>query len=521
MRQFYSSVLNLSIKVYQCKLSNMTKVFKNKIIIKILEYYKNVWALGYVAGVAHWDLETYMPAKGAGARGEALAKISSLRQKMFLDKEFVSLIHKAEKDKGLTDQEKGVVRVLLLTLKYYESLPPVFIEEFEKLTNNATVVWREAKENNDFKSFEPFLTKIFDYNKKAVEYLGYKDSPYDALLDLYEEGLKAKDVENFFGEIKQPLKDLLGRITTSKKYQNKHFLEKAEYDRSKLTTLNEKILKTLWNDMDRFRLDVSSHPFTTSFANTDTRITTWYHKSDFARSLLATIHEFGHALYDLQSSDELEMTPVAGGSSLVIHESQSRFWENFVGRSESFVKYFKKDFEAAVGKKLSVEDVMTYFNKVSPGPLRVEADEVTYHFHIMLRFEIEKGIIEGKLKVKDLPQIWNEKMKEYLRITPKSDSEGVLQDIHWSGGSVGYFPTYSLGTFLGAQWEKRMNIEPKVENVGKIEKWLGKNIHNYGSTYTLEELLKKNKMKFDPRVNLDYLQKKYSKIYNFDIIPNI
>ncbi len=494
--------------------------FKNKTILKILEQYKNIWALGYAAGIAHWDLETYMPAKGAGIRGEALAKISTLRQKMFLDKEFVSLIHKASVQGGLSDQEKGVVRVLLRVLKYYEKLPPKFIEEFEKLTNNATVVWRNAKEKNDFKSFEPYLTKIFDYNRKAADYLGYgvnsagKKSPYDALLDQYEEGLTAERVEEFFGEIKQPLKDLLGQIKTSKNYQKTHFLERAAYDRSKLITLNEKILKTLWSDMERFRLDVSSHPFTTSFANTDTRITTWYHKEDFARSLLATIHEFGHALYDLQSADELEMTPIAGGSSLVIHESQSRFWENFVGRSESFIRTFKKDIESAVGRKLKTEDILTYFNQVKPGTLRVEADEVTYHFHIMLRFEIEKGIIEGKLKVKDLPEIWNSKMKEYLGMSPRSDSDGVLQDIHWSGGSVGYFPTYSLGTFLGAQWEAQLQNKG-ISKYVNIEKWLQEHIHKYGSTYTLEDLLKKNKMKFDPKVNLNYLQKKYSKIYGF------
>ncbi len=503
----------------------MTRLFKNKTILKILDHYKNIWALGYVAGVAHWDLETYMPAKGAGARGEALAKISSLMQKMSLDKDYVALIHKAEKQRDLTDQERGVVRVLTRSLKYYEKLPPKFIEEFEKLTNNATVVWRSAKEKNDFESFEPYLTKIFDYNRKAADYLGYRESPldhgspYDALLDQYEEGLTAKRVEEFFGEIKQPLKDLLGNIKKSKNYQKTHFLERAVYDRSKLQTLNEKILKTLGADMSRFRLDVSSHPFTTSFSNADTRITTWYHKQDFARSLLATIHEFGHALYDLQSADELEMTPIAGGSSLIIHESQSRFWENFVGRSESFISTFKKDIEGAVGRKLKTEDILTYFNQVKPGTLRVEADEVTYHFHIMLRFEIEKGIIEGKLKVKDLPEIWNNKMQEYLGIMPKNDSEGVLQDIHWSGGSVGYFPTYSLGTFLGAQWPAsnafgvaNAGWEDEIKNV---KKWLQEHIHRYGSTYTLEELLKKNKMKFDPKVNLNYLQKKYSKIYKF------
>lgn len=490
-------------------------VFKNKKILQILEYYKNLWALSYVSGVAHWDLETYMPQKGAMARGEALAKISTLRQKMFLDKDFVKLIHDSQKQKELTDAEKAVVRVLSKALVIYEKLPAQFLEEFEKLTNKATITWRAAKEANDFKLFQKDLAKIFEMNVKSAEYIGYKDSPYDTLLDQFEEDLTAKQVEEFFEVIKSPLLSLLKSIKGSDKYQKDHELENTSYDKIKIESLNNKILNLFWNDMERFRLDISSHPFTTSFSKNDTRITTWYHKKDFARSLLATIHEFGHALYDLQSSDELEMTPIAGGSSLVIHESQSRFWENFVGRSTAFIKHFKKDFEASVGKKLTTDEIYTYFNKVSPSFLRVEADEVTYHFHIMLRFEIEKGIVEGKLKVADLPEIWNSKMKEYLGITPKKHSDGVLQDIHWSGGMVGYFPTYSMGTFLGAQWEDKLGKELKDMNIEKIKSWLENNIHKYGSTYTMPELLKVNKMKFDPMVNIGYLKDKYSKIYDF------
>ncbi|HKC04688.1 MAG TPA: carboxypeptidase M32, partial [Patescibacteria group bacterium] len=372
-------------------------VFKNKTILQILDKYKDLWALGYTSSIAHWDMETYMPTKGITARGEALGRISTIRQRLMLDPAFVKLLSSAGKQK-LNDQEKAVVRVMNRSLKFYKKLPPQFMEEFSRITSEATMVWRTAKEKNDFKLFEKHLAKIFDLNKRAAEYLGYKDSPYDALLDQFEEDLTSKEVESFFSEIKQPLKDLLGSIKNSKNYQKKHFLEKAEYDRSKIETLNTKILKTLWSDMERFRLDISSHPFTTSFANTDTRITTWYHKADFGRSLLATVHEFGHALYDLQSADELEMTPIAGGSSLVIHESQSRFWENFVGRSEPFVQFILKDVQNAVNTKVSATDIYSYFNKVRPGLLRVEADEVTYHFHIMLRYEIEKGLIEGKLK---------------------------------------------------------------------------------------------------------------------------
>lgn len=484
-----------------------------------MDYYKNLWALSYATAVAHWDLETYMPESGAGARGEALAKISSLRQKMFLDKAFTDLIKKGQKQKGLNDYERGVIRSLTRSLKFYKALPADFIESFEKLTNQATVVWREAKGKNNFKLFEPYLTKIFDMNRRAADYLGYKDSPYDALLDQFEEGLTSTQVGEFFSTISVPLSTILTSIKKSKKYNSEHFLEKSEYNKEKLIALNNKVLEMFYQDFGRFRIDVSSHPFTTSFSNRDTRITTWYHKKDFARSLLATIHEFGHALYELQSEDGLEMTPLAGGSSLVIHESQSRFWENFVGRSLEFIKHFKNDFdEVLTSKQLSsptVQQYLLYFNKVSAGPLRVEADEITYHFHIMLRFELEKDLIEGKIKVKDLSEIWKSKMLEYLEIAPESESEGVLQDIHWSGGMVGYFPTYSLGTFLGAQWEQKMNMEFKIENIEDIKKWLQKHIHRYGSTYALADLLKKNKMKFDPSVNLEYLHKKYSKIYGF------
>ena len=480
------------------------KYFKNPTILKILDKYKDLWSLSHISALGHWDLETYMPQAGATARGTAMGRLATIRQKLFLQKDFVRLIHKSENLK-LNDYEAGVRRMLLRSLKFYEKLPPKFIEEFENLTSKSTVIWAEAKNKNDFKLFEPSLKKIFDMNRQMSDYLGYIKSPYDALLDQYEEGLTSKSVNQFFSKISKPLQTLLKNITTSEKYSKTHFLESTKYDKGKLEELNRKILKDFWPEFsENFRLDVSSHPFTTSFSNTDTRITTWYHECDFARSLMATVHEFGHALYDLQSADELEMTPIAGGSSLVIHESQSRFWENHIGRSKNFIKKYFGDIKNTVHRsRFTVDDVYCYLNQVKPSLLRVEADEVTYHFHIMLRFEIEKGIIENKDRVRDLREIWNSKMKEYLGIVPKKDSEGVLQDIHWAHGSVGYFPTYSLGTFLAANW------------IDKDKKWLKEHIHKYGSTYTLEDLLKKNKMKFDPLVNLKYLEEKYSKIYNF------
>ena len=483
-------------------------MFKNGIIVKILEHYKDIWALGYVSALSQWDTETYMPHEGASVRGEALSKISSLSQRLFLDKDFVSLIHKAGEEKNLNDYEKGVVRMLLRSLKYYEKLPKEFIEEFEKLTSEATVVWRKAKEANNFKLFQPYLEKIFKMSSEKAEYLGYKDSAYDALLDEYEEGLTSREVSNFFNEINNPLTKLLKKIEKSNKNKD-HFLERQTYNQEKLKKLNNEILKLFWKDFSRFRIDISAHPFTTSFSSSDTRITTWYHKEDFARSVLATIHEFGHALYELQGSKELEMTPIGGGSSLVIHESQSRFWENYIGTSMNMAKFIESKYPE-LGKS---EDIYSYFNKVKPGPLRVEADEVTYHFHVMLRFELEKGTIEGKYKVKDFPDIWNTLMKKYLGITPKNDSEGVLQDIHWSGGSVGYFPTYSMGTFLSGVWREKLEKEIEKGDYEAIKTWLKENIHKYGSTYTLKDLLEKNNLKFSVEPLLSYLNSKYQNIY--------
>ena len=497
----------------------MSRQFQNKTILQILDKYKDLWALSHAGGVLGWDLETYMPEKGAGARGEAMGRLSTISQRLFLDPDFVNLIHKSQTEKGLTDTELGVVRVLTKDLGFYEKVSPKFLEDMALLTSRASIVWREAKTKNDFKLFEPYLTKVFDMNRELAEHLTYKDSPYDALLDQFEEGLTAERVESFFDEVREPLKALLTKITSSKKYFKVHPLVGLKYDKEKMAEFNTKVLKYLWPEFgNNFRLDTSAHPFTTSFSSSDTRITTWYHDTDFARSILAVIHEFGHALYDLQCDKGLEMTPIGGGSSLVIHESQSRFWENFVGRSEEFIKKFLSDMQKVVGKSITAPEVYSYFNKVSPGNLRVEADEVTYHFHIMLRFEIEKGVIEGSIKVKDIPEIWNAKMEEYLGITPKRDSDGSLQDIHWSMGSVGYFPTYSLGTFLGAEWEQQVESKKlgmSSESINNIETTLKNRIHKYGSTYTLEDLLKKNKMKFDPSVNLKYLTEKYSKIYGF------
>ncbi len=498
--------------------------FNNKVVKEILEKYKTISALSSLSALAGWDLNTYMPPKAGEDRGFILGKVEVLTKKLLLDKEFLSLLKKAEKIKNLNDYERGVIRVLQRRINILKKLPDQFIEEFNQVTNTAQVVWRKAKENNDFKSFQPYLEKIVNLVKKQADYLGYKTHPYDALIDLYEEGWTTQDFETFFNSIKGELKSIFEKIKSSKDYLVRHPLENEKYRKEDMEKVNYEVLKILNFDPSRSRLDIAPHPFEESISLNDVRITTWYHPKDFARSLTAVIHEFGHSLYELNIDPELQFTPLQHGVSYAFHESQSRFWENMIGRTPTFLRKIFPILKKYLPfiKKYKFEDVVCYFNLVRPSLIRVEADEVTYHFHIMLRFQIEKGLLENSLKVKELPEYWNETMKNYLGIEPKNYHEGVLQDIHWSTGAIGYFPTYSLGTFLSGLWLKKIEGElGRLESVLyqrdgilKIQNWLRKNIHQYGSSYSPKELiLKVYKKEFSPEPFLNYLRNKYFELY--------
>ena len=498
--------------------------FRNEKIKKILDHYKTLWALHHVSGLAEWDLNTYMPDEGAPGRGEALAKISTLAQKIFLDEGFVALIHEAEEETGLTDQEAAVIRCLRRDLKKYQKLPPEFLEEFERVTNEAHVVWRDAKKEKDFQKFAPYLERIVDLVRRKADHLGYEDHPYDALIDEFEEGWTAKDLDAFFMGYRNELKDILDKIRARPDYSPESPLSKIPYDRKIMEEINREILAYLHANPKRLRLDVSAHPFTSGLSNRDVRITTWYGEKDFGSSVTSTIHEFGHALYDLQVDETLEYTPIGSPRSLGLHESQSRFWENMVARSRAFAERFTGSF-----KKLSkemkqcldeegVDAVYRYFNIVRPGPIRVEADEVTYHFHVILRYYLEKSLVEGRVKVKDLPEVWGLSMERYLGVVPPDDAQGVLQDIHWSMGAIGYFPTYSMGTFLSAMWREGMEEDfgdldeflLKEEAVPAIQKWLREKVHCYGNTYPMKDLVKRSLGKdFSTAPMLKYLRKKY------------
>ena len=479
----------------------MEAVFQNETIKTILEKYRRIWAIGHAQSVLGWDMEVNMPKEGVLERSVAQGELSVLSQEFLLKPEFVELVEKAKGIEDLNEYERGVVRVLDRSIRISKSFPPEFLREVSEVTSQATKAWEEAKRSNDYSKFEPWLDKIIDLAKRAADYLGYEDEPYDALLDMFEEGTTTKDVTRMFDRLEKELKPLVEKIMKEGKVPKEHPLEKEKYEKEQMERVNLWILQKFGFPLGvRSRLDVSAHPFTTEFGIRDVRITTRYEGYDFRRTILSTVHEFGHALYELQQDERFMFSPIAGGVSLGIHESQSRFWENIIGRSREFATLIHPVLRENLPfmSNYTPEDVYLYFNMVRPDFIRTEADVVTYNFHILLRFKLERMMLNEGVKAKDLPELWNEEMERLLGIRPKSYAEGILQDIHWAHGTIGYFPTYSIGTLLAAQYyyHIRRDIPDFEEKVAKaefepIKAWLREKIHRWGSIYPPKELLKK------------------------------
>ncbi len=495
-------------------------VFENPVVKELVEKTRVLWAIGHALGLMSWDTETYMPKEGSMERGIASGELSVLRQKILLSPEIQSLLEKAEKQEDLNDYERGVIRVLKRATRIAKALPPKLVYELSKTSQEAVVVWREARQKNDYGMFKPYLEKIVKLNREAADYLGYEEHPYDALLDLYEEGLKASDMERVFSTIEPGIRRVLEKVLSSGAYPSEHELEKVEYSRDAMEKVNLEILKMFEFPLGtRSRIDVSAHPFTQHMGIKDVRVTTRYEGVDFKRTMYSVIHEYGHALYELQIDERLIATPLAGGVSLGVHESQSRFWENIVGRSMSFVKTVYPILVKYLDfvRKYSVEDIYMYFNTVKPSLIRVGADEVTYNLHIVLRFKLEKDMITGDIRVDELPEIWSDEMDRLLGIRPKNYSEGVLQDIHWSMCMIGYFPSYTLGNVLSTQIRHHIlndipDFYQKIENreFHVIREYLREKIHKWGSTYEPKELIRRAFGEtVEPKYFIEYLEYKY------------
>jgi len=380
------------------------------------------------------------------------------------------------------------------------------------------VVWREARKKSDFAMFKPYLEKMVDLKRQEAEKLGYQGHPYNALMDRYEEGITTEDVDRIFSPLRSELKSILTKVLSAGEFPTTHPLEEINYEEAAMKRVNEDTLKLLQMPEKTFRMDVSTHPFTTGMSIEDVRITTRYEGKDFKASLYSTVHESGHAIYELQMDPSLEYTPLARSTSLGIHESQSRFWENFIGRSREFVERIYPSLKANLPfvAQYNEADIYRYVNSVRPSLIRVESDEITYNFHIMLRYELEKKLIGGEMEVAEAPTAWKDLMEKFVGVRPSNDAEGILQDVHWSGGMFGYFATYSLGNVIAGMFynriQKDLDMKTAVANgeLGRVKDWLKEKLHKYGATYSPKELQKRAFGEtYNPQWLIKYLQEKY------------
>lgn len=491
---------------------------KNPIITEIVERYKPIWALEHISALLEWDMETYMPLGASKPRGFAQAQAALMKQTHVTG--IADFVSKAEKLSDLNDYEKGILRVVKRDLEYYLKVPPKLLEDLQRTTTEATVVWREARRKSDFPMFSGYLEKIVDLKRQEAEKLGYEGHPYNALMNRFEEELTTKDVDRVFSPLVPNLKKIFDKVVNGGLFPSTHPLESVTYDPAGMGRVNAQVLKLLGMPEKTFRMDVSTHPFTTSMSIEDVRITTRYEGKDFKESLFSTIHESGHAIYELQVNPTLDYTPLARATSLGVHESQSRFWENFVGRSKEFTELVYPTLNANLPfvSAYNPDQIYRYFCAVKPSPIRVDADELTYNFHIVLRYELEKKLIGGEVEVSEVPSLWNDLMQKYVGIKPKDDAHGALQDVHWSGGGFGYFPTYSLGNVIAGMFFHRIRKDLDTKDLvrkgelGKIKDWLKDKIHNYGATYSPKDLQKRLfREEYNPEWLVSYLEEKYTR----------
>lgn len=499
---------------------------RNVTVKELLRYYKEISLLSKIKAVLDWDLNVNLPPKGSEERAQQSAYLTQKITTLWQDESFKNNIEKAAQEKNLTDEEQGIVRNLERGGKFYFSVPRELIVEKEELASKAFMAWREAKEKNEFTIFLPLLKELIRIDQMIADHLKYKKNPYDALLDQFEPDLTAEKTQKAFDSIKPHLVKLTKEIQKSKNYTaSTEYIDGIKtYPESEQKRLAIFGMRKIGFDMLAGRLDKSPHPFTIGLGSNDIRITNFYHANDFKDSYTSTMHEAGHALYEQGVDPSYAGTPLEGGISLGIHEALSRFWENMVGRHPSFVTFMTPIFQSFYPEQLgSIDDktLAQVINLVKPSFIRVMADEVTYSLHIIMRFEIENELMNGKLDPKDIPAAWNAKAEEFFGKAPETDREGCLQDVHWAYGAFGYFPAYALGNLYGAQFlhcmQKTVPFEKELTagNLLPIKSWLDQNIHRHGSLYLPDELVEKvTGEKLNPKYFIDYLTKKYTLLYD-------
>lgn len=484
-----------------------------------------------ISHLLEWDQETHMPKDGGDMRGEQLQAIARLIHKERTGQNFKEALSKLIdidsgqlKSEQLDAAQKAALREWHRDYVKDTAMPDDFVEEFALLSSQSQLVWRKAKQENDFQSFAPFLKKIIEMNRRKADLLGYEAHPYDALVDLYEPQMTTEKLDTLFSGLKTSVSQLVKKIANAKQIENSFLF--GEFDHEQQISFGKLLLDAMGYAPTKGRLDFSVHPFSSSLHPNDNRITTRIHPSSLMSNILAVLHEGGHALYEMGLPLEHYGSPLGQSISLGIHESQSRWWETRIGLHKCFWDHYYPLLQRHFRGKLdaiSLDEFYRAINQVKPSLIRIEADEVTYPLHVIVRFELEKALISGELDVKDLPEAWNAKMQELLGIKPMTDSEGCMQDIHWSMGAFGYFPTYALGNIYAAhifpafeenfpEWEKRV----ASGDLHFVKKWLNQSVHQYGRQYTSDQLLEKISGKpVSADAYIDYVNCKYADIYQF------
>ena len=490
---------------------------------------REVSLLASCRGVLGWDERTYMPRGASAFRAEQISLLSGMVHEMFTDPRVGELLSELETSHLVKDEDSPEAANIRETRRQYDKmtkLPKDLVEEISKTTTLAQGEWVTARKNNDFKSFRPWLEKVLALQIKKAEAYGYEGEAYNALLDDYETGATVDDVADVFEVLRQELVVLLQKIKDAPMRPDVSIVER-DFDPDLQRVFGESVAQAMGFSFETGRLDVTTHPFCTGLGPGDTRITTRYHPKRLNDALFGIMHEAGHGLYEmgLDKANSFGM-PMAESVSLGIHESQSRMWENQVGRSKAFWRYFFPQAQRIFRDSLSgvkLDDFYGAINNVAPSLIRVEADEATYNLHILLRFELERVMLTGDLKPADVPGEWNNRVKKYFGIDVKSDADGCLQDVHWSAGYIGYFPTYALGNLYSAQFfaqaKKEMpDLTEQFERgeLSHLRQWLKENIHRHGSRYRAGKLVKKvtgEPLSHKPLV--DYMTAKFQEIYGF------
>ncbi len=474
-----------------------------------------------------WDQSTYMPPGGAAARGRQMATLAGLAQQKFTDPEIGGLLDDLqpyEESLPYDSDEASLIRVTRRQFQHATKIPPAFLAAFYEHVANAYQVWAEARPDNDFARVQPYLEKTLDLSRKMADFFSGYESIIDPLIEESDYGMKASLVKAIFDDLRAQLVPLVKAISEQEEIDDsclrRAFPEALQAD------FGNRVITRMGYDFKRGRIDKTHHPFTTKFSIGDVRITTRFQENYLADSLFSTIHEAGHAMYEQGINPEYEASPLGRGTSSGVHESQSRLWENVVGRSHGAWRYFYPGLQSTFPEQLgsvSLEDYYGAINKVEPSLIRTDADEVTYNLHVMLRFDLELDLLEGRLEVRDLPQAWNERYLSDLGVYSRDDRNGVLQDVHWYGGGIGgAFQGYTLGNIMsGLFYQAALRANPGIPEeieAGQFETlhhWLKENIYQYGSKFTASELVERltgGPIRIEPYIN--YLKTKYGEIYH-------